>query len=116
MGITIEITTSNKVIRTCASTIYNTANGAHKSGNSVFVQFFVQLFNEICVVNFLLFCGIRNPIKAIIILSLAFCSAAVKLRTTAIFEIVITIVTTSLKNVTRTCATTINNTTNCAFY
>ena len=28
MGITIEITTSNNVTRTCANTIYNTANGA----------------------------------------------------------------------------------------
>ena len=32
MGTTVEITTSNKVTRTYANTIYNTANGAHTSG------------------------------------------------------------------------------------
>ena len=32
MGITVEIITSNKVTRTCANTIHNTANGALTSG------------------------------------------------------------------------------------
>ena len=67
MGITIEITTSNIVTRTCANTIYNTANGALTSGIIAFVQLFAQIINDIFVSNFLLFCCIRNPTQVITI-------------------------------------------------
>ena len=62
MGITIEITISKSVTRRCATTIYNTANGALNSGiSALLVKFFAQIFNDIFVSNFLLFCCIRNP-------------------------------------------------------
>ena len=45
----------------CATTIYNTANGALTSGIFAFVQLFAQIINDIFVSNFFLFCYIRNP-------------------------------------------------------
>ena len=60
-GITIEITTSNKVTGKCTTSIYNTAIGALTSGISAFVQLLAQIINKIFVSNFLLFRCIRNP-------------------------------------------------------
>ena len=62
MGITIESTKSNNVTRTCATTIYNTANGALTSAISAFVQLLAEKNNDIFVSNFLLFCCIQNLI------------------------------------------------------
>ena len=59
--ITIAITTSNNVTRACATTIYNTADGALTSGTSALVQPFVQIINNIFVPNFLFSSSIRNP-------------------------------------------------------
>ena len=59
--ITIDIIAANNVTSKCATTIYNTANGALTSGISVFVQLVAQIINNIFVSNFLHFCYIRNP-------------------------------------------------------
>ena len=60
MGVTIEITISNNVTRTRATSNYNTANGVLTSGIGAFIQLFAQIINKI-VSNFLLFCCIGNP-------------------------------------------------------
>ena len=91
MGITIEITTSNNVTRKCATTIYNTANGALTSGISAFVQLLPQIIKNIFVSNLLVFCCIQNPTQAITILSGALYSANVKLVKTNLLDMQITI-------------------------
>ena len=55
MGITIEITISNNVTRTCATTIYNTANDALYIGISAFVHLLLQTINNIFDSYFLVF-------------------------------------------------------------
>ena len=51
MGITIEITTSNKVTRTSENTIYNTTNDALTSGIIALFLFLAQIINDIFVSN-----------------------------------------------------------------
>ena len=51
MGYTIEMTISINVTRTCATTIYNTANGALTSGISAYVQLLAQIIKNIFVSN-----------------------------------------------------------------
>ena len=112
MQITIETTPSNNVTRTCANTIYNTANGALTSGIIAFVQLLAQIINDIFVSNILNFCSIQNPTQAITILSGALDSANVKLVKTAVLDMQITIEITASNNVSRTCANSIYNTSN----
>ena len=112
MGITIESTKSNNVTRTCATTIYNTANGALTSAISAFVQLLAEKNNDIFVSNFLLFCCIRNRTQGITILSGALCTASVKLVKTNVLDMGITIEITNSNNVTRKGTTTIYNTAN----
>ena len=112
MGITIEISTSYKVTKKCATTIYNIANGALTSGISAVFQLLSQIINEIFVSNFLLFCCIQNPAQAITILPGALYSANVKVVETTVLDMGITIEITNSNNVTRTCKTTIYNTSN----
>ena len=112
MGITIEITTSNIISRTCATTIYNTANGALFRCISGTVQLLTQIFIDIFVSIFLLFCCIQNTTQGIKDLSGAKNSANVKLVKTYFHDMGITIEITTSNNVTRTCETTIYNTAN----
>ena len=84
MGITIEITLSNNVTTTCATTIYITSNGALYSGISVFVQLLVHIINNIFVSKFFFLCCIRNPTQAITILSGSLYSANVNLVKTTV--------------------------------
>ena len=113
IGITIESTTSNTVNNKCVTTIYNNSNGMLTSGISAFLQLFEKTINNILVLNFLLFSGIRNPIDAITTLSGTLYSANVKLMKTTVLDMRITIESTTSNNVTKKCVTTIYNTANC---
>ena len=108
----MEITTSKILTRTCGTTNYNTAKGAHNSGISDFVKLFAEIFNHIFVSNFLLIYCIRNPIQVIKILSPALYSATVNVVKTTVLNMGITIEITTSKILTRTCTTTTYNTAN----
>ena len=111
MGVTIEITISNNVTRTRATSIYNTANGALTSGIGALVQLLAEIINKI-VSNFLLFCCIGNPTQALTPLSGALYSTNDKLvkNDRSLYQITIEITTSN--NVTKNCATTSYNTSN----
>ena len=90
IGITIEMTTLNKVTRTCANTIRNTTNGALISGIIASFYFFAQIINNIFVSNFFFFSCIRNPTNGIIVLSGALYSTNVKVVKTTVLDMGIT--------------------------
>ena len=108
MGLTIESTNSNNVIRKGVTTIYNTAYGAPTSGITGLVKLFKKIINNTFFSNFLLFSCIRNPTYAIRILS----GAKVKILKTTVLEMGITIEITTSNCVTIKCVSTIYNTAN----
>ena len=61
VGITIELTISNNVIRRVQPPFTKLLMVRLLGGTNAYVELLVQIINNIFVSNFLLFCCIRNP-------------------------------------------------------